>query len=229
MGNAGPNANKTDFRLTWAKRAGSFLGIFAIAYGLLMALWPVWGPAYSRVYSIGATLLFESVGTRAVVRFHQPADAGDEIKITFYDRQRVDALGRPIPLLRIAHDIRYGVYIYVAFLMALILATPIPWRRRGWTLLWGLILIHAFMAFRLSLLIVQLLNSKQVALLALNWPWRKLLLLNVQVFTINILPSFVVSILLWVLLSFRREDWARLMTPQNASTGAGRDAGRFRR
>jgi hypothetical protein len=230
MGDAKSNGGKTNVKLIWAKRAGPFVCIFAVVYGLLMGLWPVWRNAYSKFYVAGATLLFESCGSRAIVYFSQPDDARpDEVKITFYDRQRVDEHARPIPLMRAAHDVRYGVYIYMAFMMALVLATPVPWRRKGRALFWGLILIHAFTAFRLALLIAQLLSSKQVALLGLPWFWKKALLLNVQVFTINILPSFVVAILIWAFLSFRREDWSRLLAPPGAATGAGRDAGRFRR
>lgn len=191
-----------------------FLCVFAVVYGLLMALWPVWRGVYSQLYSSAAALLFESPGSRAVVHFHRSRNTGDEVKITFYDRKRVDRLGRPIPLLRIAHDIRYGGYIYLAFLAALILATPIPWRRKAWALLWGLILMHVFMAVRLGILILHLLSSEQVSLLALNWFWKETLLLSVQVFTINILPGFVVAIVIWVLVSFRRGDWPGIMMQQ---------------
>jgi hypothetical protein len=216
MGNTRSNGGKADFKLTWARRAGPFLCLFTVAYGLLMALWPVWGGAYARLYATGAAFLFESFGSRAIVAFSRPDDTHrDEVKITFYDRQRVDAHARPVPLLRIAHDVRYGVYIYVAFLTALVLATPIPWRRRGWALFGGLILIHAFMAFRLLLLVVQLLNSNEVALLPLPWFWGKVLLLSVQVFTINILPSFVVAIFIWILVSFRRANWPGIVLRQS--------------
>ena len=218
MGKSQPNAGGAGFQLVWARRAIPFLCLFAVVYGLLMALWPVWGGVYSRLYTGGAALLFESPGSRALVHFHHSSDTGDEVKITFYDRQRIDAVGRPIPLLRIAHDIRYGDYIYLAFMAAVILATPIAWRRKAWALLWGLILMHVFMAFRLGILILYLLNSEQVALLALKAFSRQVLLLGMQVFTINILPGFVVAILIWVLVSFRRGDWpAILMQPKTVS------------
>ena len=216
MGNAGSTADETGLTLIWTRKVVSFLCVCALVYALLMGLWLIGGAVYSRLYSAGANRLFGSFGARAVVYFSQSRDTGDEVKIAFYYRQRVDGHGRPIPLLRIAHDVHYGVYIYVAFMIALIVATPIPRRRRAWALFWGLIAIHAFMAFRLTLLIVQLLNSEQVALLALNWFWRPVLLLSVQVFTVNILPSFIVAIFIWALLSFRRGDWLAIIKQQGA-------------
>jgi hypothetical protein len=216
MGNAGPTVGKTGLTLIWTRRVASFLCVCAFVYALLMGLWLIWGAAYSRLYSAGANCLFGSLGSRALVYFSPSLDA-DDVKVAFADRQRVDKHGRPIPLMRIAHDVHYGVYIYVAFMIALIVATPIPLRRRAWAMFWGLIIIHAFMAARLALLIAQLLNSKQMGLLVLSRFWQYLLLLGAQVFVINILPSFVVVIVLWALLSFRRRDWPGIMMPQRCS------------
>ena len=217
MGNAASTVDETGLTLTWVKRVVSFLCVCAFVYALMMGLWWVWGGVYTRLYSTGANHLFGSFGSRALVDFIPSRDAVDEIKITFYDRQRIDRRVRPIPLMRIVHDVHYGVYIYVAFLVALIVATPVPRRRRAWALLWGLLVIHAFMAIRLALLTVQLLSSRQIGLLALARFWQYLLVWGEQVFVINILPSFVVVIVLWVLLSFRREDWSGIVMSQGSS------------
>jgi hypothetical protein len=201
------------FRWIWAKRAIRFLSVFALVYGLLMALWAVWGASYCRLYRTGATPLLESFHGRAIVRF-QPADnPRDEVRIAFYDRDSADSLGRLVPRQRIVHDVRCGDYIYTAFLVALVVATPISWSRRGRALLWGLLLIHLFMILRLAILIGYLLNTEPVALLALNWFWSRLLLMGTQVLTVNILPAFVVCILIWTLVALRREDWLALMGP----------------
>lgn len=189
------------------------LCVFAVAYGLLMALWPVWGATYVRFYRAGAALLFESPGSRALVRFSRSTETIDEVKVTFYDRRRSDGYGRLVPLMRIAHDVRYGDYIYTAFVTALVLATPVPWKRRGWALVGTLVLMHVFMAFRLGILILHLLRSDQVALLTLSPFWNAVVSLGVQVFTINILPGFVVGILVWFLVTFRRRDWPQFLMP----------------
>lgn len=211
MGNAGSTVSGDDLTLMWMRKVALFLCACALVYAMLMVLWLGWGGVYLRLYGTAANLLYRSPGSRALVYFSPSADAGDEIKVTFYDRQRVDSHGRPAPLLRIAHNVRYGVYIYVAFMIALIIASPIPWRRRTWALLWGLIAVHVFMVIRLGLLVAQLLNCKQVSLLTLSPFRQRLLLLAGQVFVINILPSFVVVIVLWALLSFRRSDWPAIV------------------
>ena len=41
-----------------------------------------------------------------------------------------------------------------AILAVLVLATPLPWRRRGRALVWGLLLIQVFIVFRLTLLLL---------------------------------------------------------------------------
>lgn len=211
MGDTGSHTERTRFPLNRGMRAAAFLCVSAMVYGLLTALWPVWGAVYSRLYLAAANSLLGSFGSRAVVRFTPSEDISDEVKITFFDRQRLDSSGRPIPLMRVAHDVRHGVYIYVVFLAALIVATPVPRRRRAWAMLWGLVAIHAFMAMRLTLLIAYLLSEEQMGLLVWNRFGMNLLLLATQVFTINVLPGFVVAIILWAFLCFRRGDWSRLV------------------
>ena len=49
---------------------------------------------------------------------------------------------------------RYIGYAPTTFLLALILATPLTWRRRLIALFWGLVLTHAWIAFSMLLLIV---------------------------------------------------------------------------
>ena len=74
--------------------------------------------------------------------------------------------------------------------------------------------MHVLTAFRLGILVAHLLDHEPVGLLALKAPWRQILLLSTQVFTINILPGFVVAILIWVLVSFRRGDWPAILLPR---------------
>lgn len=213
MGNATTNTGNAGFHVVGVRQIIRALAVFAVAYGLLMAAWPVWGAAYVKLYSAAAAGLFGSPGRQALVRFSPSTETIDEVKVTFYDRRRRDGYGRLVPLMRIAHDVRYGDYIYTAFVTALVLATPIPWKRKGWALVGALALMHVFMAFRLGILILYLLSSERVALLALNRFWSSALSLGMQVFTINILPGFVVGILIWFLVSFRRRDWPQFLMP----------------
>ena len=45
-------------------------------------------------------------------------------------------------------------YVPVALLIALVFATPMRWTRRGWAVLWGLLLVQAFIAIRISALVL---------------------------------------------------------------------------
>lgn len=52
----------------------------------------------------------------------------------------------------------------------MILATPVPWKRRGWALLWGLLLVHVFMVLSVACYIWN--QSTDLGLLVLTPFWK---------------------------------------------------------
>jgi hypothetical protein len=154
MDDAKQNNGATRFKLTQPKQVIGFLCVFVLVYGLLMSPWPSLGAAYSRIYRAGAALLFESFGSKGVVRFEELSDEEYDTKIVFYSRDQVSPDGKMVPIGFMRHSSRRSAYIYAAFLTALILATPISWNRKGWALLWGMILVHGFIVFNLAIWIL---------------------------------------------------------------------------
>ena len=189
----------------------------AVLYTLL-AIWPGGGlrGIYSQAFRAGAGALFGSFGSRGLVRFEPPetASLSQDTKVTFKNRQTgmAQSIGCSAWLM--------GYLPFAAFL-ALMLATPIPWSRRWKTLLWGVFWIHLFVVFRIFLLVVfGFCNPPPVGLFAPSPFWAKIISTTTDVIGVSPVTSFVAPILIWILVAFRREDWARIleMTPARPST-----------
>jgi len=210
MGDKKSHTGTKSFKLIQAKRLLVFSCLFMFVYAAMMTLWLVWGGAYTKFYRAGAAVIFDSIGSKCFVRFQPSEKVENEIKISFYHRGRLDKHGRPVPLMKISNDIHYGVYIYIAFIVALIVATPISLKRRAWAMFWGMILMHTFLVFRLAILILYIFSSGPLFLLVLSPFWKKVLIVNTQVFTINVAPGYIVAVFIWIFVSLRREDWSKI-------------------
>ena len=141
MGNTKSSSDAACVNLITPKGIIRFFCLFQLVFGLLMASWPRLGRAYTRLYSTGADCLFGSVGITGIVRFEPLSDSEYDLHVTLYNRASAGPDGG-IARIQTHHNSRHAGYIYVAFLTALILATPILWKRKGWALFWGIILIH---------------------------------------------------------------------------------------
>jgi len=94
-----------------------------------------------------------------------------------------------------------------ALLLALILATPVPWSRRRWALLWGVLGLHGFLLLFLGFCIW--VDSAEISLVTLS-PFGKAITGGCREALAGQL-NLAVPVLIWILVTFRRED--RLATP----------------
>ncbi len=211
MGNKKSSGNATCVKLITPKGTIGFLCLFLLAFGLLMAPWPQLGRAYTRFYSAGAAFLFGSFGPTGTVTFEPLSDSEHDMNVTLYHRAYMDPDGDVIAI-RTRHSSRHGGYMYAAFLTALILATPIPARRKGWALFWGMILIHGLVASQLALRLLHAFNNGPFSMFALNPFFRRVLSIAHQAFAVNVTFGFVVCVFIWFLVCFRRRDWARIVS-----------------
>jgi hypothetical protein len=105
-------------------------------------------------------------------------------------------------------DTRSIGWVPTALTMALILATPIPWRRRGAALAGGLVLVHCFILFSLQAWIWD--NSSDVSLMRLSGFWQEVAG-ELDYALINQLgASFSVPVVIWILVTFRRQDAGKI-------------------
>ncbi len=101
-------------------------------------------------------------------------------------------------------------YLATALVVALVLATPISWRRKSIALLLGLLLIDAFVFWRLWLGLVDTFSDHQLALIRFTPFWKETVRLAVHIFIGSIEASFIVPVFVWILVTFRRGDLERL-------------------
>jgi len=97
-----------------------------------------------------------------------------------------------------------SAYWPTAMLIALVLATPLSWSRKGWALLWGLTLIHVFIALRLTLTLLGggfAVPEKAYALFHPAAFWQRVLTGGQNVLADNPTVSFVVPVFIWFLVA----------------------------
>lgn len=119
---------------------------------------------------------------------------------------------------------RYIGYAPTTFLLALILATPLTWRRRLMALLGGLVLSHAWIAFSMLLLIVHgYSRGDGVSIFDVSPFTRTALAFMREALVQAPVIKYTVPGVIWILVSFRRDDWAKIFgtieTAAPSSTG----------
>ncbi len=166
---------------------------FAIAYAILILPWPPVRQIYGSCYRVIARICFAQFHA-ATVEFKAAAGENDT-QLTMQPQ------GSP----RVAHlnlDSRRDGWRATAFMLALVCASPVPRARRLRALGWGLLASQAFAAARigctLGLLFAPLVTSGAPAP-----AWA--------VLGSRVLRSDVaVPVLLWILVTFRAQDWQAL-------------------
>lgn len=184
---------------------------FAVFY-LMLAVIPRGGlrEVYAKVFQAGGNAVFGSFGENGVTRF-EPATTGSsdqDTTVTFKNRDPRFAAKKKV----IVCSGWIMGYLPLATLVALILATPLPWPRRRRALLWGIIWIHGFILLRMLLMVVLgFCGERPVALFEPSRFWMFILGKTVESFAMNVVTSFVLPILVWALVSFRRGDWVMIV------------------
>ena len=106
---------------------------------------------------------------------------------------------------------RHLGYMPAVVLIVLVLASPVVWHRRLWALLWGLILVHAFIAVRFGFILLSIFHGdKPYTLFRWDPPWDTFL--EEAFIIIAEVPAtiYVVPLLIWIAVTFRRADWEAL-------------------
>ena len=187
-----------------------FLWRFALIFGLLILPWPGWDELYAQYFRTLGEVAFSRDGNQRLVRFEanpSPADhATLTTRLTLGNRELMGEDGKGRGEI-VDLDTRSLGWVPTAMTTALILATPIRWSRRGWALLWGLLVVQGFILFSLQTWIWN--QEPGLSLLALP-PWLKQVVDDLQYTLVTQLgASFSVPVLVWLLVTFRREDWER--------------------
>ena len=170
---------------------------------------------YPPVFRTMGNLFLHRFGSGRIARF-EPID--DPMKIADPGRSvGSDARGAPAygSTMKIS-SIREG-YAPTALIAALVLATPVVWPTRARMLIVGLLVVQAFVLFRMctaALYGFSKLGMGDRHLLEVGELGRALLRRADQVISTDMHVSYVVPILIWVVLATTMTDmWARLRMP----------------
>jgi hypothetical protein len=197
------------------KIAGA-LARFALAYGLLMAPWPGWVETYGKLYSSAAAFLFDSTDPNRSVRIrHFVPERGSAAETWSQDTSvilqiRGARVGlREVPLFSTGRSSRYTGYAPTALAIALVLATPVSWRRRGWALPWAVLLASGFSALMLAIWIHGWFYGQECASLAqfsAQYASRAKIVASVLEMSMDMAPYYIAPVFIWTLVSLRRKD-----------------------
>ena len=72
-------------------------------------------------------------------------------------------------------------------------------------------LIHAFIILKLAVVVIYGLNREPLSLIVLSLFWKRVLILALTAFILNLTFGLVVTVFIWLLVSFGREDWAKIV------------------
>lgn len=179
----------------------------------LVALWPMTG---DRLTAFGAALLnvtMSEPGWNATARFDPGQEEGRLLGVV-----RLDSQGQSFTATA---DFRLFLSFYLQFgtLLALTAWTPVPWRRRWRAALVGLMALTVVQYFTVWLSLMRPLIDHRASPLDFSPA--------AQGFVRFIWPALVtrpamwmgIPVVLWILLTFRRGDLQRMLTP-SAQPGA---------
>jgi hypothetical protein len=190
-----------------ARRALAFLFWSLVIYGLFIV--PPHG--LLTVYRSGlravGNVAFRSVGVSGSARFERFSDSKQSADTTLRLSDRATGA-------RGSMEFRANLVGYrpTVFLAALVLTSPIPWRRRGWALLWGSVTVTAFVWLRLWLMIAGMSISHGEVLAVYSFgPFAQRVVeaLN-KVLVQDATMGYIVPAFIWLLVTFRKDDWAHI-------------------
>ena len=108
-------------------------------------------------------------------------------------------------------DSRAFGYVPTVTLLALALMTPLPWRRRGRALAWGLAAVQAVVALRVGLYIALALTGPTLAALEPSPLCCAALEAATATVSQSTLASYVLPLVIWAVTTLRSGDWQRLL------------------
>lgn len=190
--------------------------LFGLVYGGLLVLGQYAG--FSKSYRSGirnaSTSLFQKGWSKGYVQFQEKEDEfgkGLETAISFVNREANDkaaAAGTSVKAVTVYFSIHTWGYLLGTFLLALIVASPVPNRRKLIAAGISLVIFHFFLFFRIWLKLEWEMDAHpELGILELSSFKSGLFDVLNTVFVQNIVVSFLTVTLIWGVVTFRREDW----------------------
>ncbi|MAB80464.1 MAG: hypothetical protein CMJ89_14015 [Planctomycetes bacterium] len=182
------------------RRIAIFALHFVLIYSALILSWPLLRPVYRPLYCTFGNLVFQ--GGRASTTFRE-REGDEELDIAL----RLEKRGSGV-WAEMETNSRLIGYLPTVSLIAFVLATPIPWKRRRKALLQGLLLVSLFVALRMAIPLWRDFSRPDALQVYHPGPPGRWFLGILERAFLNAPASwFVVPIFVWVAVAFRRADW----------------------
>ncbi len=188
-----------------------FLVLFAVIFCVLILPWPGWMEGYMAVFrTMGAWCFTRDGGEREVlfVDFPDKAARATFMRIEIANRSLLQPDGSG-PVRNLDFDVRRLGWMPPALLIALVLASPLPWKRRVvalcWGVLWVQLVVMTFLAFAIWN------ESSEVGLVTMSPFWKAIACEWQHNFIAQF--SLAAPVVLWLLVTFRSADAAFFKRP----------------
>jgi len=201
-----------------------FLCWFVAIYALLIFPWPSSRDLYGTYLRSVAKLVLVKDNDRRILRFEEvPVSTRNrtlDTRITVANREQLDASGSGHAVM-LDFDSHGVGWMPTALLVALVAATPVPWQRRMWALIWGLLAIHVFVLFSI---LVYIWNHSDTAsglsLTTLSPLWKMVISGLEETLVTQLGASFILPTMIWIVVTFRAEDLRTFSANRQAAARA---------
>lgn len=183
-------------------------------YFALVATWPVAGRAYCNAAAGVLDVSMGNLGWNATARFHPSTGKhGPQITATMNHRKW--------PTSGDTHIYLYQIYMETMLLFALVLLTPVGWRRRGWALAIGMVLLHVvfYVTIWVSLIHAMVLRSPIDPFNTSNAA-KAVLARAHQYLALSPVTALAVPVVIWAGVTFRKGDLQRFVGSANPAASA---------
>jgi hypothetical protein len=187
------------------KTTVAFCGRFLLFFGLSLIPWPGLPAACGGYFCAVGQLAFDSKAGQRSLEFAPHEAHNTRIVIINRELMQPDGSG---PVRNLDLDSFDFTWRPASLLLALILASPVSWSRRGGALLAGSVCLQVYLLFVLGFAIWN--QSTEVALVTLSPFWKQAAenISQLLVGQLNIAAPF----LIWLVVTFRREDFRGFFT-----------------
>lgn len=199
-----------------AKVIIKFLIIFIVAYAVMTVPQTGISDLYAKFLRMEGNFFFGEFGEKGMVLFEPNEDKHSwnypTMMILFNRDQYDNAAKTGANLTYVKHNLAmYYDFLFAAFLVALVIATPLSLKRKLMALLLSVILLHVYINFTLFIEIIsQFSDYPAVGVVHLS-PFRlKVVKFIYPIVRVNFGTGFFVALLVWLTVCFRKEDLMRI-------------------
>lgn len=198
------------------KQPKAFLCRFAVVYVLLLLPWPGFREAYGEYFQAFGGMIFAGQTERSELTFETPernSPLPQDTRVVIVNKTLMNYDGSG-PVRNLDFDAHAVGWKPLALLAALVIATPLPWGRRIRALAFGALAMHLY--FLLFLFVAIWNESTEISLLLLT-PFWKSALNELKTMLVSQL-SLCLPVLIWVVVTFRREDMIGILNSNFTSS-----------